>query len=319
MRNTFIRILMQAAKEDPNLVLLTGDLGYGALEEFRDNFPRRFYNAGVAEANMVGMAAGLALSGKKVCIYSIVPFVTFKVYEQLRNDICAHNLNVNIIATGGGFSYGSQGISHNTTEDLAVMRTLPNMSILIPADRQEAEVSSKITLSHAGPVYLRLGKAGQKQIHYSLPEFSLGQGILVKSGYDFTLVGIGNIMEKVLEIAENFEKYGNKSVRVISMPCLKPFDTTIIKRAAWETRAIFTIEEHSLIGGLGGAVAEVLMESGYANIIFKRFAIPDKYCFITGSQEYLRTIHGLSSEKIAGKISYLLKSRRIFTAHRKFS
>jgi transketolase len=307
MRNIFIKTLIQAAKKDPDFILLTGDLGYGALEEFRDSFPGRFFNAGVAEANMVGMAAGLALSGKKVCIYSIAPFLTFKIYEQLRNDVCAHNLNINLIATGGGFSYGPQGLSHNTTEDLAIMRALPNMTILIPADKTEAEVCSKIALAHSGPVYLRLGKAGTKEIHPLPLNLTLGRGILVKDGYDFTLIGIGNIMEKVLEIAENFKIYGNKTVRVISLPCLKPLDAEIIKKAAWETRAIFTVEEHSLIGGLGGAVAEILMEAGYPRVLFKRFAVKDSFYHLAGSQEYLRNIHGLSVQKISEKICHLLK------------
>lgn len=293
------------AQKDKDLILLTGDLGFGAFEEFVQKYPKQFYNLGNAEANMVGVSAGLALKGKHVCAYSIAPFITFRCYEQIRNDVCQPNLNVNFIGVGGGFSYGVQGFSHNTIEDLAAMRALPNLVILCPGDKVEAQLSTREMFKSSQPTYLRLGKAGEKRIYFRQPKFKLGQGLLVRGGRDLCLVSIGNIIEDVLEVASKLKEQG-LSVRVISMPCLKPFDQKIILKAAKETKAIFTIEEHSLIGGLGSAVAESLLETDYSNILFKRFAIPDQYCQEIGSQAYLRKINGLSVEKINKDILKLL-------------
>jgi len=305
MRNIFVKHLIKRAKNDKDLILLSGDLGFNAFEEFIQKYPKQFYNLGCAEANMVGVASGLALAGKKVYVYSIVPFITMRCYEQIRNDVCHSNLNVKFIGTGGGFSYGMQGFSHNTIEDLAIMRVLPNMSILCPGDKLEAKLAVQETLKSTSPVYLRLGKAGEKEIYSHQPKFRLGRGLLVKPGNDLTLVSIGNIIEDVLIVGDRLEEQGF-SVRIISMPCLKPFDQKIILKAAKETKSIFTIEEHSLIGGLGSSVAETLLETDYSNILFKRFAIPDQYCQEIGSQAYLRKINGLSVDKIIKDITKLI-------------
>jgi len=302
MRNVFIESLIKLAQKDKDLIVLTGDLGFQAFEEFAQKYPKQFYNLGNAEANMVGVAAGLALTGKKVCAYSIVPFITLRCYEQIRNSICQSNLNVNLVGVGGGFNYGPQGFSHNTLEDLAAMRALPNMIVLCPADQTEAKLAVREALKSSGPTYIRLGKAGQQKIYSGQPKFKLGQGLLVKSGRDLTLVSVSNIIEDALEIADKLKKKG-LSARVISMPCLKPFDRKIILKAAKETKVIFTIEEHSLIGGLGSCVAETLLETNYSDILFKRFAIPDKYCSEVGSQSYLRKINGLSVARIIREIS----------------
>jgi len=307
MRNVFVKSLIKESERDKDLILLTGDLGFQTFEEFAQKYPKQFYNLGNAEANMVGVAAGLALAGKKIFVYSIASFMTMRCYEQIRNDVCQPNLNVKFIGVGGGFSYGNQGFSHNTIEDLAIMRVLPNMVVLCPADKIEAKLAIQEAFKWSGPVYLRLGKAGQKKIYSRQPKFEIGQGLLVNKGKDITLVSIGNIIEDVLEIAERLKKQ-DLSVRVISMPCLKPFNSKIVLKAAKETKAIFTIEEHSLIGGLGSCLAETLLETDYSNILFKRFAIPDRYCPEIGSQSYLRQINGLSIEKIIKDI--LKKIRR---------
>ena len=308
MRNVFVKNLIKMAKQDKDLILLTGDLGFNAFEEFVKKYPKQFYNLGNAEANMVGVAAGLALAGKKICVYSIVPFVSMRCYEQIRNDVCQPNLNVKFIGVGGGFSYGVQGFSHNTIEDLAIMRVLPNMTVLCPGDRVEAKLAVREAFKSTSPVYLRLGKAGERKIYLRQPKFKLGQGLLVKSGSNLTLVSIGNIIEDVLLVSDNLEKQGF-SIRVISMPYLKPFDRKIILKAAKETKAIFSIEEHSLIGGLGSCLAETLLETDYSNILFKRFAIPDKYYSEVGSQSYLRKINGLSISQITKDILKSIKRR----------
>ncbi|MBU1177531.1 MAG: transketolase C-terminal domain-containing protein, partial [Patescibacteria group bacterium] len=300
MRNIFIEQLIKNAELDKDIVFLTGDLGFNAFEGFAKKYPQRFYNIGDAEANMIGIAAGLALAGKKVFAYSIAPFITMRCYEQIRNNICQQNLNVKLIAVGGGFNYGIQGFSHNTIEDLAIMRVLPNMVVLCPGDKIEAKLALNEVFKYSGPVYLSLGKSSSKKIYSHQPKFKLGQGLLVRQGKDLTLVSIGNIIEDVLEVADKLKDKGF-SVRVISMFCLKPFDKKIIIKAAKETKAIFTIEEYSLIGGLGSAVAENLLETNYSDIIFKRFAVPDRYCKRVGSQIYLRKINKLS-------VGYIVKN-----------
>ena len=305
MRNIFVEQLMKVANRDKDVILLTGDLGFNTFEKFAKKYPRRFYNIGNAEANMIGIAAGLALAGKEVFAYSIAPFITMRCYEQIRNNICQQNLNIKLIAAGGGFNYGFQGFSHNTIEDLAIMRVLPNMSVLCPGDKTEAKLAIQETFKSTSPVYLRLGKAGEKEIYSHQPKFRLGRGLLVKPGNDLTLVSIGNIIEDVLIVGDRLEEQGF-SVRIISMPCLKPFDQRIILKAAKETKSIFTIEEHSLIGGLGSSVAEILLETDYSDILFKRFAIPDQYCQEVGSQNYLRKINGLSVDKIIKDITKLI-------------
>lgn len=306
MRNVFLKNLLREAHANPAIILLTGDLGFKALEDFQQRLPRQFYNVGAAEANMIGVAAGLALSGKKVFVYSIAPFITFRVYEHLRNDICHHQLDVTLIATGGGFSYGTQGRSHNLMEDLAAMRVLPHMKILVPADQHEAEAASNIVLSTRGPTYLRLGK-NLAEIHAATPTAALGQGIVVQSGSDLTVVGIGNIMNVVRDVGSILQRQG-LSVRIISLLTLKPLDEALIKQAAQETHAVFTVEEHSFHGGLGGAVAEVLMESERnGHITFRRFALPEESYQRIGSQEYLREVYHLSADHISRSIRDCLR------------
>jgi transketolase len=301
MRNIFIKNLLEAAETNPDLYLITGDLGYRALEPFRDRFPDRFLNAGIAEANMVGLAAGLALSGKRVCVYSIIPFLVFRALEQIRNDIAYQNLDVKIVGPGGGFSYGNQGPSHNTAEDVAIMRALPNMAVLCPGDKTEATLAIKAMLATPGPAYIRLGKAGEKEIYAGTPEFSIGKILPVKSGDDLTLVSTGNIIETALAAAEILEKSG-LSVRILSAPSLKPFDEEAVAQAARETKGIFTVEEHGPVGGLGSAVAKILADSDLQNIKFAKFGMADDSCLCIGSQDYLRRQNGLYPEHIAAEI-----------------
>ncbi len=301
MRNIFIKQLIEEARRDPNLYVLTADLGFRAFEPFRDEFPEQFINVGVAEANMIGIAAGLALAGKRVCVYSIVPFVTLRCLEQIRNNICHHNLNINIIGVGGGFNYGNQGISHNIFEDLAVMRTMPNLTVFCPGDRLEAAVAVKAMINHPGPAYIRLGKAPEKDYHQSIADYKLGDGLVIENGQDLTLISTGNIIDDLALVGEKL-KTANHSVRIISFPCIKPINREQIVAAARETKAIFTIEENSIIGGLGGAVAEILMESDFSGIIFKMFALADEAHSDIGSHKYLRAKKGLAADKITDEI-----------------
>jgi len=301
MRNIFIKKLISEAEKNKNLYLLTGDLGYNAFEPFQDKFPEQFINIGVAENNMVGIGSGLALCGKKVCIYSIIPFLIFRSLEQIRNNICHNNLDVKLVGVGGGFSYGNQGISHNTTEDLAIMRSLPNMLVLSPGSRVESEVAIDAMLEHDGPAFIRLGQAPKKEYLNSRPNYRLGDGLVVKEGVGVSLLSTGNITSDVIKLAEKLDLEGFQT-QVISFLSIKPINHQYIKNVARSSRAIFTIEEHSIIGGLGSAVSEILMESEYSNILFKRIALDDKCHKTIGSQEYLKNINGLGIDDMAENI-----------------
>lgn len=300
MKQIFINTLIELAKKDKRIFLLTGDLGFSALEKFREKFPKRFFNMGVAEANMVGVAAGLALSGKIVFVYSIAPFITLRCLEQIRNDTCYQNLNVKLIGVGGGLCYGPAGGTHHAIEDISLMRVLPNMTTICPGDPFEAEMAIRLAVSHQGPMYLRLGKSGEPKVYLKTPHFEIGKGITVKRGNDIAIISTGNMLYTAKQVADRLTK-NNISVRLISIHTIKPIDKEIILKTAKKTKTIFAIEEHSLIGGLGSAIAEVLSESN-EKILFKRIALPDNFCKDIGSQEYLREKNGLSVAKITESI-----------------
>ena len=306
MRTAFIQTLIECARTDERLFLLVGDLGYSVVEPFGQEFPDRFINVGVAEQNMTGIAAGLALSGKIVFTYSIANFPTLRCLEQIRNDVCYHNLNVKIVAVGGGFAYGAQGMTHHATEDLAIMRALPNMTVLAPADPVETRLATRAIAGSPGPCYLRLGKASEPVVHQTPPAFSIGKAITVREGTDVTLITTGGILSNTMQAAEQLAKQG-LGARVLSMHTLKPLDTEAVLAAARQTKAIVTVEEHSMIGGLGSAVAEVLAELGNSHVTFRRIGIKDEFCQQVGSQEYLRETHGLSVEGIVKAVQSLME------------
>lgn len=297
MRNAFFATLIETARRDPRIMFLTGDLGFMAVEPFRDELPRQFHNAGVSEENMIGMAAGLALTGRRVFVYSIIPFVTLRVVEFIRNDICYHRLPVTIVGVGAGYAYGHQGTTHHAIEDLAVMRALPEMTVLSPADPLEVAALVKALAQYDGPAYLRLGKTGEPTLHPAPPALVIGRAISCRPGRDVTLMATGSILGAALEAAERLHGAG-VSARVLSVPTMKPMDRAAVLAAARETSAIVTIEEHSVIGGLGSAVAEVLAELG-AHPPLKRVGIEDTFSKVAGEQSYLRTLHGLTAERIA--------------------
>jgi transketolase len=304
MRTAFIDTLCELAEQDERIWLLTGDVGYSVLERFASRFPRRFVNVGVAEQNMTGVAAGLALCGKIVFTYSIANFPTLRCLEQIRNDVCYHNLNVKIVAVGGGFAYGAQGMTHHATEDLAIMRALPNMTVVAPGDPVEAALATQAVVERPGPCYLRLGKAGEPVVYREPPNFQIGKAITVKEGSNVTLIATGGMLYNTVQAAKQLVQQGIQT-RVLSMHTLKPLDTEAMLAGAQETGAIITIEEHSIIGGLGSAVAEVLAKLGDSSIAFKRLGLPDAFCSYVGSQEYLREIYGLSVEGIVETVQSL--------------
>lgn len=300
MRIAFVNTLFEQAKRNKDIILLTADLGFSVFETFIEKLPRQYLNVGVAEQNMAGMAAGMAIEGKIPLIYSIVPFATMRNFEQIRNDICYQNLNVKIIGIGAGFSYGPYGHTHHGLEDIGILRTLPNMTILAPGDPVEVVAATKAMLKHKGPVYLRLGKAGEPTLHNKKIAFSLGEGILLQEGNDITIIANSTMLYRAHEVAQVLEDQG-MHVRFISMPTVKPLDEKIILESAKKTKALFVIEEHSIIGGLGSAVAEVLAEHASA-VRFKRIGVADRFTKGMGMQEYMREKNGLSVKKIVRTI-----------------
>ena len=308
MRTAFIETLLELAKEDPRIVLMVGDLGFGVVIPFMEQLPRQFVNAGVAEQNMTGMAAGMALSGKIVFTYSIANFPVLRPYEQIRNDVCYHNANVRIVSVGGGMAYGSLGPSHHATEDIAVMRALPNMLVLAPGDPVETRLAVRALIEYEGPAYLRLGRAGEPIVHQNEPEFTIGKAITVRQGSAVTLISTGGMLQETVNAADLLSEEGIQ-VRVISMHTIKPLDVETVLQAARETQAIFTIEEHSIIGGLGGAVAELLLEADQRPKYFKRIGLNGEFSSIVGSQEYLRAQYGLDAHGIVRSILSILRGK----------
>jgi len=307
VRTAFISELFELAKQDERIVLIVGDLGFGVVTPFMEQLPRQFLNAGVAEQNMTGIAAGMALSGKIALTYSIANFPTLRCLEQVRNDVCYHNANVKVVSVGGGFTYGAMGATHHAMEDLAVMRALPGLVVVAPGDPVEARAATRAVIAYSGPCYLRLGKAGEPVVHQSPIDFELGKAIRMHEGKDATLISTGGILHNAVKAAEQLAKQGIES-RLLCMHTVKPLDTEAVLSAARETGAIFTIEEHSVIGGLGSAVAEVLAEADGTKVQFKRIGVPSGFSPHIGSQEYLQERHGLTGEGIAKTVAQTLRT-----------
>ncbi|OIO00658.1 hypothetical protein AUJ67_05555 [Candidatus Desantisbacteria bacterium CG1_02_49_89] len=307
MRGTFIRTLEKMAKADKNIFLLTADLGYKLFDNFRDNYPDRFVNVGVAESNMIGVAAGLALSGKNVYCYSMVPFLTMRTFEQIRVDLCYHNLGVKLVGVGGGLVYGLEGMTHQAIEDISIMRSLPNMTVTAPGDPAEVECLIEESVRYKGPLYIRLGKDRDPVVHETAPDFKIGRGIVLKRGKKAVLFAAGNVLPAAKAAVEALEENG-LSITLVSMHTIKPIDKKLVIECARRTKAVFTVEEHSLIGGLGSAVAEIIAESG-EKVIFRRIALPDAYSKYMGSSGYLRKKYGLTPQAIANRITKELKKK----------
>ncbi|MBI5613799.1 hypothetical protein HY947_02655 [Candidatus Gottesmanbacteria bacterium] len=309
MRNTFAKVLLEEAKKNKKVIFLTGDLGFSVFEDFQKECPDQFINAGVAEQNMTGVAAGLAMEGMIPIIYSIIPFVTMRNFEQIRNDICYQNLNVKIVAVGAGFSYGPYGHTHHGLEDIGIMRTLPGLTILAPGDPTEARLATEAMFKYVGPTYLRLGKGGEPIVHEAEPLFTIGKAIELSKGRDITIVTTSNMLSRGNEVRLDLETKGY-SVGLVSMHTIKPLDVSFILRLSNSCRAIFTIEEHSIIGGLGSSVAEVLAEQNNT-VIFKRFGVSDRFTKVNGSRTYLQKANGLNTETLSESMIHIMKKKKI--------
>lgn len=305
MRAAFIKTLFEMAQKDKRIMLVVGDLGFGVVTPFMERLPAQFINAGVAEQNMTGMAAGIALSGKIVFTYSIANFPTIRCLEQVRNDICYHKANVKIVSVGSGMSYGSLGITHHATEDIAIMRSLPNMVVVTPGDPVEASLATRAMVEHPGPCYLRLGRDGEPTVHPPNVNFQLGKAILVRDGKHLTFIVTGALLPEVIVAADSLRER-KITARILSMHTVKPLDREAVLIAARKTPLVFTVEEHSIIGGLGGAVAEILMEADLGYVRFKRIGLNDAFCNKVGDQNYLRAEYGLDAHGILRTVESVL-------------
>ena len=303
MRDAFLKKITELALTDKDVVLLTADLGFGVFEKFEASFPGQYFNVGVSEQNMTGLAAGLALEGKKVITYSIGNFPTLRCLEQIRNDGCYHDLNITIVASGGGFSYGPLGMSHHATEDIAILRALPAMSVVAPGTAWEAGEATEALIKGNSVGYLRLDKtvADENSAHL----FSLGGSIKYRAGKDVTLLTTGGILRDVIQAAELLQEQGIDA-GVVSMHSVKPIDKSAIATAANETGGIVTIEEHNLDGGLGSAVAEVCMDNGIAPKVFLRIGLNNRYSSVVGSQDYLKAHYEMDTSAIVKRVLELL-------------
>ena len=306
MRAVFNQELLKIAEKDKRIHLVLADIGYGEIEPFRDTFPERYYNVGVAEQNMTGVACGIAMEGNIAVTYSIANFPTLRCLEQIRNDVCYHNANVKIVIIGGGVSYGALGMSHHSTEDIAIMRALPNMVVEVPCDNYEARAAVHAMIDYNGPFYYRCGYKGEKDIHTGPVDFKLGRALTVCEGKDVSLLFAGPIGSEVMKAAEALESDGIHC-RVVSMHTIKPIDKEMIVDCAKNTGGIVTVEEHNIMGGLGSAVAEVLCDEGVAPKKFKRLAFPDVNVCKIGGQAWIRDQYGLQARGIADSVRQLLK------------
>ena len=304
MRKIFNKRLVELAEHDERIHMVLADIGYGEIESFAEKFPNRYYNVGVAEQNMTGVACGLAIEGNIAVTYSIANFPTLRCLEQVRNDVCYHNANVKIVIIGGGVSYGALGVSHHSTEDIAIMRALPNIVVVVPCDPKEAKYAVDAMIAHDGPVYYRCGYKNESDVHDGEIDFSFGKALTVREGSDCTVIFCGPIGSEAKKAVEKLADEG-LSCDLISMHTIKPIDKDAILGSVRKTGRLVTIEEHNLSGGLGSAVAEVLADGQLTGVKFKRMGFPDVYVHEVGSQAWLRTLYGLDSKGIEDTIKTL--------------
>jgi len=301
MRNAFAEEMTKLALENKKVILLSGDIGNNLFTNFKLIAPERFYNCGVAEANMTGVAAGLAMMGFLPVTYTITPFATVRCLEQIRVDVCYHNVPVIIAGTGSGLSYASLGPTHHSCDDIGFMRMLPNMTILCPCDPIEVKSAVRAAFQLNSPVYIRLGKTGEPNIHTVSPEFTIGKSITMREGSDICILSTGSIMSLAFEVAENLEKQ-NISVSIENFHTIKPLDTNSLKNIFSKYKLVATLEEHSLINGLGGAVAEWISDKNKYSAKLLRFGTRDEFMPTIGSQNYARAYYNLTPEYIVAAI-----------------
>ena len=306
MRNAFADELTKLGSEDARVVMLSGDIGNRLFDKFKDKHPSRFFNCGVAEANMMGVAAGLAMNGLRPVAYTITPFVTTRCLEQIRTDVCYHEAPVTIVAVGAGLAYSGLGPTHHACEDISFLRSIPNMVVVCPGDAFEVRGALRAALQQDRPVYIRMGKKGEPVVHKGpIADFAIGKAITISEGSDVCLLSTGNMLPEATLAAHQLNENGI-SAEVVSFHTVKPLDEARLKASFVRFRLVATLEEHSLIGGFGAAVSEWLVDSETPHKKFLRFGTPDSFFKKSGEQEYAREVLGLTGHQIAEKILHAL-------------
>ena len=306
MRDAFARVLEQEMEQDERIVLITGDLGFGVLRRIHQRFPDRLINAGIAEQSMVSLAAGLASTGRTVLVYSIGNFPVLRPLEQIRNDCAYHNADVKVVCVGGGFVYGSLGMSHHATEDMAIMRAIPGITCYTPGDPAETEAAVHDMLRRKGTCYLRLGRGGEPAVHEgALDGWAFPKAITLREGKDVAILSAGGILTQAVDAAERLAEKGI-AAKVVSFPVLKPLDTDTVRDLLAAYRHIVTVEEHTVTGGFGSAICELAAETG-SGCRVKRVGLEDCFTTVVGDRQYLREIYGMDGKAIAEKAEALLK------------
>lgn len=306
MRNAFAREITRLAQTHPELVLLSGDTGNRLFDDYKSAYPQRFLNCGIAEANMISLAAGMAMSGLKPVTYAIAPFTTYRCLEQIRVDLCYYNLPVVIAAVGAGLSYAALGPTHHSCEDLAVLRAMPNLTLLCPADPLETELALAAAVQQKGPVYLRLGKKGEPAVHATPFDFQIGVAQRLKAGKRVAILSTGTASHLALEAAKSLSQHHLIDAEVVHFATVKPLDTHCLEALNAEFELLVSLEEHSTIGGLGSALAEWL-SSRAKHAPLLRLGTPDRFFSETGNRSYLLNQWELSPEAIALNIFQALQ------------
>jgi transketolase len=303
MRNAFAQQITALARQDERIVLLSGDIGNRLFDDFKAACPGRFYNCGVAEANMIGVAAGLALSGLRPVCYTITPFLTYRCLEQIRIDVCYHHAPVVIVGTGSGLSYASLGATHHSCEEMGMLRLLPGLAVVAPGDACEVRAALRAALQSCQPVFLRIGKKGEPKVHAADPDFVIGRALPLRDGQDVALLCAGTILPVGLATADLLSAKG-LSCAVYSFPTIKPLDQSVLQQVFSRCRLVATLEEHSVLGGLGGAIAEWLSDQPHAQAQARlcRFGTRDEFLHETCDQDEAREYFGLTPAAVAESI-----------------
>jgi len=305
MRNAFAKQITQLAQEDSRVVLLSGDIGNRLFDDIKAKCPGRFLNCGVAEANMIGMAAGMALSGLRPVCYTITPFITYRCMEQIRVDVCYHHVPVVIVGTGAGLSYASLGATHHSCEEMGMLRLLPGLAVVAPADEWEVRGAIKAAIKSPNPVYIRIGKKGEPTVHKCEPVFEIGKAITMREGADVCFLSTGTMLSEAMQAAEILASK-NISAKIVSFHTVKPLDEAALSDAFTKYKVVCTVEEHSVLGGLGGAVAEWMADHSPTKAKLIRFGTPDEFLHETCEQEHAREKFGLTAGAMAARVQKAL-------------
>lgn len=299
MRNTFAKVIREQAEKNKNIVLLSGDIGNKMFDEFKRNCPKQFLNCGIAEANMMSMASGMALCGIKPVIYTITPFTTLRCFEQIKIGVGYHNVPVIIVGTGSGLSYAELGPTHHSLEDIAIIRTIPGLNILTPCDSIELSAFIRESLLNSKPTYIRIGKKGEPNLCSEKKISKIGQANMIKEGKDILILGIGPIICEALQASKNLKKHGI-DLAIASMGSVRPLDRDFLEKAREKKYKYWiTLEEHGIIGGLGSTILEWISEMQYSNEIkLHRLGVPAKFINKLGNQSFIRNSLKIDSEGI---------------------